>query len=388
MQGLDLKLVKSLVFKGSSVATQLCSLFLTITAFDATDAVFWLTLQSVIQLAIPFVGVGLSQRLVRSDADIRIISKGVMARLVSSLGLTLGMTVFIPRSDAFSMVFWVYALHLTILVTCAEIVRARDDRHIGFVFYNLYTLSAAILFQFESPRSPVVLLVLSVVALGLSTKLIAGSDFFRVSKVFVATSESSSKGDILRAVSIALNTQFYSLVVWLGAYFFPADVFITVIAVFRFQILLNWPNFFWSRFAHRNIASIRGADFVAEHKRIYKVYLLGAMFCLLIIYLATTFASEYMSIWSEEVSVLVTFIFLRLIVNAFPPFDIFLTYQVWGREFDMWLLFCGLIVAMAVFFSGTLGSLIVYLLAIELSALAVRVSAWFVFRAQGVSRLS
>ena len=370
------KIVKSLLFKLSSVVSQVISLVLVLRAFDKDVAAVWLVLQSLIQLGIPFIGFGVTHALIKRGSLYSYLSAVNSGRFILYILVIVGASFSLDNTQLFSGSLIIYALHMAVITSVAELLRARSNLHLGFFLYNGYLLFCAVGFNYYDPGDFFFQIFMSTVcAIFCSFCLVKERLHFREADFYRDDGLKVTIQDFWRSVAFLICTQYYSLAVWFGSYFFSAEAFLPLIVIYRFQILLNWPNFFWSRFAHSELAVMSKVSFWTQHRKIFWPYAAFSL-CVAIMAVFTTFfypmlANEY----SLDSMLLVCFIGLRILINYIPPFELFSIYQKHDSDYLWWLIMVLLITVVLFLIGSSFGYALGYVVAVECGALVVRITS-------------
>lgn len=295
----------------------------------------YLTSLSASQIFMAFSGFGLSHRLVgMSQDDARTQKVWPWFALTQIGGLAVFFWLAQQSETRTTYAVLVFTGALLLLLLLAEWLRTATARQSGFIIYNLMLLATAPVILWQQDITYVVAIL---PFLGCLILLWIGRDFYRLS----GTPTHPKITDLLRAFRVASVNQYYNFIILL----FPilgmqADVVIIVL-VFRFAIFYNWPNFFWLRFGHKQLAQGITPERVRQNRKFIAVNLVAFTVTLIAVWIAATFdLFVYLPsglIDLDFAYLLLFFAGLRVVVNLYFPYELFLVYRSTLKQ-DIWLI--------------------------------------------------
>jgi hypothetical protein len=315
---------KSLFFKGSAVISQFVSLYFVLTGFDVDLGAAWLVMLSATQLSIPFIGAGLTQYLVREvTGSIPPVKLWIRRYFLFFVVVVFCFGLFGGKLEASGYLLAIFC-ELVLVISLAEILRASSDIHRGFMYYNGLLLALSLTIYVSHGHVETVFLV-SLLPFFIIVSVLAKMIRLRISDQIYLN---ISQNDYSAAINIAIVSQFYNLVVIIGAFIVAPSIILPIIVVYKLQVVLNWPSFFWHRFAHRAISEIGVKTFFKKHFEIYKLYLLLLLpvfigFLLIHYYDFSVIPQSYI----DFLQLAGLYSILRLAINLVPPFEVFNIYR-------------------------------------------------------------
>ena len=301
-------------------------------ALPVTDALLYLSMLSLVQLTIPFAGMGLGQRMVRLREDAGVIPWKVWPWFYLSilLGLAL-LAAQTLRSDAGPKgILLALIAVLLVHIVHAEGVRTARARQRGFFIYNLSLLAIAGIFVAAREISQ---LALVPAFIALVILLVHERDLF-----FAGRGEPCRPGrtDITTAFRVSSVNQFYNVIVVLLSLIGASPAILTLVLVWRFAIFFNWQTFYWMRFGHKDTINGATPERVSENRRVNRLNWLacGSLFvALLILFPGETLGYLIDTPFDAEFFALLTlYAGVRTAINLIFPHELFAIYRGSDRQ--------------------------------------------------------
>lgn len=262
-------LTRSVLHKLSGIASSVLLLFAASRALTPTQAVAVLAGFSTIQLLMPLSGFGLGQRLAGLPAGAPEAVPTYLLRFTIGAGLVAAIAVAQAAGNGLSPISLLSLAVIALVAALAENYRARIANQTGFLVLNGLRFIVSI-----------ELLVRSDVGL-ISLSAACSASIFMVAIIGVDESwntfERIHAEDIQRALHVAIINQFYPLVAVLAAVTGYNEA-LSLLAVHRANIVLNWQTFFWLRMANKDAASLSDHDRRPMDRRLGRLNLASSAF--------------------------------------------------------------------------------------------------------------
>ena len=253
--------------KGLALGASFVNVVFAAAALPVADALLYLSMLSLVQLTIPFAGLGLGQRMVRLREDAGAMPWKVRPWFHASILLGLGLLVLQTlRSDAGPKgVLFALVAVLLVHIAHAEWVRTAQARQMGFFIYNLSMLAIAGIFVVTGTVSPLALLPALV---ALAVLLVRERALF-----FGGGGEPCrpNRTDITTAFRVISVNQFYNVIVVLLSLIAASPAILTLVLVWRFAMFFNWQTFYWMRFGHKDTIDGATPERMAENRRVNRL---------------------------------------------------------------------------------------------------------------------
>lgn len=307
---------------------------------DPSSALHLLGSFSLIQMLIPFAGLGLAQRLARTPADMELVVHPLPFYLSLLLGvvLLLGQGLVIQAPYRNSIVGMGIALHFA--TTIAEHFRADASDQSGFVVVNASILFAAAAIVW---RGSVDSIAVSIAAIAFVINL---AGFIRRGRFHFGVRHGMAHAtptgvDVVKALRILVVNQYYNVVAFLLSVLSPSESSLALLVVYRSNIVLNWQTFYWMRLAHKATLAGVTPDALRQNRRMLSLNLLGVVAVGIFALVWFTFdlveVVTLAGVDDRTVLLLVTYAGLVSLENLMFPYEVFNLYTASVRRDVMFL---------------------------------------------------
>lgn len=320
-----MKIWHILLHKGLGLSAGLINVLIAASVLSPQTSYLYLTILSASQIFMAFSGFGLSHRLVTLPQDEARKQKAwPWFALTQLAGLVVFMWLAKQSQVETPYRVVVFTGMLLLLLLMAEWMRTAMARQTGFIIYNLVLLSTAPAIAWQEDITPIIALF---PLAGCGALLWAGRDFYRLSGSPIRP----KMADLIRACRVASVNQYYNLVILLFPLFGMRAEVVGLIVVFRFAIFYNWPNFFWLRFGHKQLAGQVTPEHFIQNRKLITVNLVafaGTVIAIIAAIHFELFTHIPSGIIDRDFAILLLFFAgLRITVNLYFPYEVFLVYR-------------------------------------------------------------
>lgn len=378
-------MIKLAIFhKFFGVAAAMLMLLVTSQVFQEKTAVAIMSSLSLAQLAIPFVGLGLTQYLVTKESNV----VGPTIRLKITIGDVISLLLFLvivsffiyqitDESESFSSEIFVYVFFVLLLISFSEIYRSYFSYQKGFALLNFSTILASIAIYILQSFS-LYLTIFPIFSLLILLKVSRNKYDLHVEKQEKRRSFDFKK-TIQRSFQVALISQYYNIIIVSLAMLDSSLSLLKIIFIYKLQIIFNWQNFYWMRFIHKSINGGESDFHSTENKKIAKLNIVSILFTnlLIIIFYKMEITSYFKLLFVDEEFITLVLIFsvFRILASLTFPYEIFIMYSR-GWKSSLLLSVSVAIFLVSLYVTSFYQELYVKLIIFEVNLVLIRVFSW------------
>lgn len=364
-----LSTVRVVALKLLAFASQGTNVLVAAAVLPSATAAAYLVMMSAVQLAVPFAGLGLSQRLVTEyvpgETRVRIWPYVASWLCIAAFVCVVVMHTAGPATISIVAVGCVLAA----LITLAEHQRCATGSQGDFVVFNFATFALAGL---VAACGYVGLWMVAVPTLGLVVS--CGRTLMRNVAGSNADILRPRWRDLLKSLRVLFTNQYYNVLIVLLPLALDSASVVRLALVYKLNILFNWQTFYWLRVAHKRTLPVLTSGHRIENSRMLRLnHLSVGAYCASALALAQSdLMSSFPSLDESVLWLGVGYAALMTAENAVFPYEVFSVY-VASRSVDLRLvlsLIGGLLVVFAV--ASVTREVVAVLLAAEVT--------WFVWR--------
>lgn len=242
------RIASAVMFKALAMVSSFVNVVISGIVLPVDLALIYLAMLSAIQALIPFSGIGLAQRLVRSEPAVIQTWRVWPWFAISTFMVVSILYLQTKRLDAaviapIFLLCSIFAIHIAV----SEYLRAGFARQTGFHVFNAGLFAVAILVLLQDGIGLIASVVASVALLTL---------LYNERELLFATKNewpSFEFGDLRTAVRVSSVNQYYNLLVIGLTLIAPSPSLLATVLVWRFNIFFNWQTFYWLRFGHKDL---------------------------------------------------------------------------------------------------------------------------------------
>ena len=320
------RIAKAVAFKASALGTSFVNVVFAATILQPEDSLLYLAMLSLIQIMLPFAGLGMSQRLVKLSPE-EALALRVWPWFVASV--VIGFTVLVAQAwVAETPNRWLWLGICTVLLSLmmvAEWLRTGYQR-------------VSALFLFNSAIFGIAVIVLG--AGGISTWLLAPPvaalcvALFMGRDVIAACSTNSLMPrlvDLTTAFRVTSISQYYSIIIVMVSLLVNSPLILALVLVWRFTVFYNWQTFYWVRFGHKQMVGGLTPERWRENRKVIRLNFLAAGGTLLVVGSIYLFGLqghlEGTALDTTFFRLLCFYAVLRVTMNLIFPYEVFTLYN-------------------------------------------------------------